>query len=155
MVNTFQLFWNKLLVLVPSNCFVFCFLFFFFWGGGGGGRGWGIPRINLYRQHIPGTCSLFYPDLHIGKLKDPDSHFCDVLVSFSDRNQCGSKLYGLRPLIACLPAWWRFAQSLRRYDDTKQKFPHLANAGKYATTFFVVFFSTVATTHKGITAKVE
>lgn len=71
-------------------------------------------------------------------------------VSFPDRSQCGSKLYGLRPLLACLPAWWRFAQSLRRYSDTKQKFPHLANAGKYSTTFFVVFFSTVATTNKGI-----
>ena len=84
------------------------------------------------------------------------SHFLRVLthsmfISLVDRSKCGSKLYGLRPLIACLPAWWRFAQSLRRYDDTKQKFPHLANAGKYSTTFFVVFFSTVATTHKGIT----
>lgn len=68
--------------------------------------------------------------------------------SVQDRSKCGSKLYGLRPLIACLPAWWRFAQSLRRYNDTKQKFPHVANAGKYATTFFVVFFSTVATTNK-------
>ncbi|XP_073246834.1 solute carrier family 53 member 1-like [Porites lutea] len=68
--------------------------------------------------------------------------------SVQDRSQCGSKQYGLRPLLACLPAWWRFAQSLRRYDDTKQKFPHLANAGKYSTTFFVVFFSTVATTNK-------
>nr|XP_058964311.1 solute carrier family 53 member 1-like [Pocillopora verrucosa] len=73
--------------------------------------------------------------------------------SVQDRSKCGSKLYGLRPLIACLPAWWRFAQSLRRYDDTKQKFPHLANAGKYSTTFFVVFFSTVATTHKENTGK--
>ncbi|KAL9957149.1 hypothetical protein ACROYT_G038751 [Oculina patagonica] len=73
--------------------------------------------------------------------------------SVQDRSQCGSKLYGLRPLLACLPAWWRFAQSLRRYNDTKQKFPHVANAGKYATTFFVVFFSTVATTNKENTGK--
>lgn len=79
--------------------------------------------------------------------------FSDVFLSFLDRSKCGSKLYGLRPLIACLPAWWRFAQSLRRYNDTKQKFPHVANAGKYATTFFVVFFSTVATTNKGIMKK--
>lgn len=40
-------------------------------------------------------------------------------------------------LLICLPSWFRFAQCLRRYRDTKQKFPHLANAGKYATTFFV------------------
>ncbi|XP_074606111.1 solute carrier family 53 member 1-like [Acropora palmata] len=75
--------------------------------------------------------------------------------SVQDRSQCGSKLYGLRPLLACLPAWWRFAQSLRRYSDTKQKFPHLANAAKYSTTFLVVFFSTVATTNKERTGKQE
>ena len=37
-----------------------------------------------------------------------------------------------------LPSWFRFAQCLRRYRDTKQKFPHLVNAGKYASSFFVI-----------------
>ncbi|EEC01802.1 xenotropic and polytropic murine leukemia virus receptor xpr1, putative, partial [Ixodes scapularis] len=32
---------------------------------------------------------------------------------------------------------------LRRYRDTREAFPHLANAGKYASTFFVVLFSTL------------
>ena len=40
---------------------------------------------------------------------------------------------------------FRFAQCLRRYRDTKEAFPHLANAGKYSTTFFVVLFSTLNT----------
>ncbi|KAK3726641.1 hypothetical protein QZH41_012272, partial [Actinostola sp. cb2023] len=75
--------------------------------------------------------------------------------SVQDRTLCGSKLYGIRPLVACLPAWWRFSQSLRRYHDTKQKFPHLANAGKYSTTFFVVFFSTIATTRKEMTGATQ
>lgn len=38
--------------------------------------------------------------------------------------------------LACLPAWIRFLQCLRRYKDTANAFPHLANALKYATTFF-------------------
>jgi len=38
--------------------------------------------------------------------------------------------------IVCVPAWFRFAQCLRRYRDTKNKFPHLANAVKYSTFFF-------------------
>ncbi|XP_031564053.1 xenotropic and polytropic retrovirus receptor 1-like [Actinia tenebrosa] len=75
--------------------------------------------------------------------------------SVQDRARCGSKLYGIRPLVACLPAWWRFSQSLRRYNDTKQKFPHLANAGKYSTTFFVVFFSTIVTTRKEETGSTQ
>ncbi len=41
-------------------------------------------------------------------------------------------------LLAALPAWFRFMQCLRRYKDTTNAFPHLANAFKYATSFFVV-----------------
>ncbi|RDD44460.1 Xenotropic and polytropic retrovirus receptor 1-like protein [Trichoplax sp. H2] len=56
---------------------------------------------------------------------------------------------GIRPVIACLPAWFRFAQCLRRYKNTKQKFPHLVNAGKYFTSFLVTTFSTLAVLHRG------
>lgn len=57
---------------------------------------------------------------------------------------CDGTLYGIRPLVACLPAWCRFVQCLRRFKDTRQVFPHLVNAGKYSTSFFVVAFSTLA-----------
>ncbi|CAG2104582.1 unnamed protein product [Medioppia subpectinata] len=50
----------------------------------------------------------------------------------------------IRTFVACLPAWFRFAQCLRRYkDDRRGLFPHVVNAGKYSTTFFVVIFSTL------------
>uniref|UniRef100_A0A3Q2SVG4 Xenotropic and polytropic retrovirus receptor 1 n=1 Tax=Fundulus heteroclitus TaxID=8078 RepID=A0A3Q2SVG4_FUNHE len=55
--------------------------------------------------------------------------------------------YGLRAIIQCLPAWLRFIQCLRRYRDTKRAFPHLVNAGKYSTTFFVVTFAALYATH--------
>jgi len=58
----------------------------------------------------------------------------------------------LGPLVLCLPAWFRFAQCLRRYRDTKEAFPHLANAGKYSTTFLVVLFATLDARHKAIAA---
>lgn len=60
----------------------------------------------------------------------------------------------LRPVLACLPAWFRFAQCLRRYRDTREAFPHLANAGKYASTFFVVLFSTLFNVYRGASAMV-
>ncbi|CAF1072848.1 unnamed protein product [Rotaria sp. Silwood1] len=44
----------------------------------------------------------------------------------------------LQAILMMLPSWFRFAQCLRRYRDTKQAFPHLTNAGKYASGFFVV-----------------
>lgn len=49
----------------------------------------------------------------------------------------------VRPIISCFPAWFRFAQCLRRYRDSREAFPHLVNAGKYSTTFFVILFSTL------------
>jgi len=62
---------------------------------------------------------------------------------------CGGVAYGIRPMVAALPSWFRFAQCLRRYRDTRLAFPHLVNAGKYATTFFVVIFSTLHSIYKG------
>ncbi|XP_063056812.1 xenotropic and polytropic retrovirus receptor 1a [Engraulis encrasicolus] len=61
---------------------------------------------------------------------------------------CHKYSYGLRAIIQCLPAWFRFVQCLRRYRDTKRAFPHLVNAGKYSTTFFVVTFAALYKTHR-------
>lgn len=66
-----------------------------------------------------------------------------------DDNVCVDKTQVVRNIVACLPAWWRFAQCLRRYRDTREMFPHLVNAFKYATTFFVVTFSCLANVYKG------
>ena len=67
------------------------------------------------------TCSLqFHPD-HV-------------------QNYCDKSLFVVKQVISCLPAWFRFSQCLRRYRDSKKKHPHLTNAGKYSTTFFVILF---------------
>uniref|UniRef100_H2SVZ3 Xenotropic and polytropic retrovirus receptor 1b n=1 Tax=Takifugu rubripes TaxID=31033 RepID=H2SVZ3_TAKRU len=70
----------------------------------------------------------------------------DGLIS---RDVCNSYSYGVRAVIQCLPAWFRFIQCLRRYRDSKRAFPHLVNAGKYSTSFFVVTFAALYNTHKG------
>lgn len=56
---------------------------------------------------------------------------------------CTMKKYGIRTIVSILPAWWRFAQCLRRFRDTKLVFPHVVNAGKYSTSFLVALFSTL------------
>ncbi|XP_014024896.1 xenotropic and polytropic retrovirus receptor 1 homolog [Salmo salar] len=71
-----------------------------------------------------------------------------LLPMFNGNYTCHSYSYGLRAIIQCLPAWFRFVQCLRRYRDTKRAFPHLVNAGKYSTTFFVVTFAALYSTHK-------
>ncbi|KAM9349179.1 xenotropic and polytropic retrovirus receptor 1 homolog isoform 2-T2 [Symphorus nematophorus] len=72
----------------------------------------------------------------------------DGLISSSGKDVCNSYSYGVRAVIQCLPAWFRFIQCLRRYRDTKRAFPHLVNAGKYSTSFFVVTFAALYSTHK-------
>ncbi|KAL4219184.1 Xenotropic and polytropic retrovirus receptor 1 [Mactra antiquata] len=49
----------------------------------------------------------------------------------------------VRAFVSILPAWFRFAQCLRRYRDTKLTFPHIVNAGKYSTSFLTALFSTL------------
>lgn len=70
-------------------------------------------------------------------------------LSFTVESLCHTYSYGVRAVIQCLPAWFRFVQCLRRYRDTKRAFPHLVNAGKYSTTFFAVTFTALYHTHKG------
>ncbi|KAG8222649.1 hypothetical protein J437_LFUL003771 [Ladona fulva] len=54
-----------------------------------------------------------------------------------DTSQCMEKAYVARSVVASFPAWLRFAQCCRRFRDTKEAFPHLLNAAKYSTVFFV------------------
>uniref|UniRef100_A0A6I8SS68 Xenotropic and polytropic retrovirus receptor 1 homolog n=1 Tax=Xenopus tropicalis TaxID=8364 RepID=A0A6I8SS68_XENTR len=73
----------------------------------------------------------------------------DGLVNSGERAfVCNSYSYGVRAVVQCIPAWLRFIQCLRRYRDTKRAFPHLVNAGKYSTTFFMVTFAALYSTHK-------
>lgn len=82
---------------------------------------------------------------------EPSKVTCRVvcLCSCAGRDVCNTYSYGVRAVIQCLPAWFRFIQCLRRYRDTKRAFPHLVNAGKYSTSFFVVTFAALYSTHKG------
>lgn len=52
------------------------------------------------------------------------------IIYISDPQQCVEGNIVIRSIVAMLPAYFRFAQCLRRYRDTKEAFPHLANAGK-------------------------
>ncbi|XP_037932123.1 xenotropic and polytropic retrovirus receptor 1-like [Teleopsis dalmanni] len=54
------------------------------------------------------------------------------------------------PILQCLPAWFCFAQSARRFTDKRSVFPFLCNAGKYATTFPVVIFGTLSSYYKDV-----
>jgi hypothetical protein len=71
------------------------------------------------------------------------------VILFTETSECMEKDWIIRPIVNCLPAWFRFAQCLRRYRDTKEAFPHLVNAGKYSSTFLVVVFGTLRSIYSG------
>ena len=68
-----------------------------------------------------------------------------------DGQECNSNNYIVRPVIACLPAFWRFMQCLRCYYDSRH-YPYLINAGKYFTTFpVVILFALFSINRQSIT----
>ncbi|KAH9634879.1 hypothetical protein HF086_017178 [Spodoptera exigua] len=85
------------------------------------------PRNHLSEQHLMELAAIF------GVIW--------ALISF-ERTQW---FIITRALVNVVPAWTRFFQCLRRYRDSREAFPHLVNAGKYSTTFFVVLFATLRT----------
>jgi len=83
-------------------------------------------------------------------LKDFQFLVCFYIHKFSvgnwdsaDDGKCGDGGWWLVAIVSCLPAWFRFAQCLRRYRDTKEAFPHLVNAGKYSSSMLTVVFATL------------
>ncbi|XP_059216856.1 solute carrier family 53 member 1 [Stomoxys calcitrans] len=78
---------------------------------------------------IPFVVCFFRQNPSWNKMGLDAGHYCIQDVSIA------------RPVVAILPAYFRFAQCIRRFRDTRESFPHLVNAAKYATSFFVVIFS--------------
>ncbi|EPS39853.1 hypothetical protein H072_6265 [Dactylellina haptotyla CBS 200.50] len=57
--------------------------------------------------------------------------FCLWSKNWDNPTQCNSSHSRLLGFFTCLPSIWRLLQCFRRYHDTRNAFPHLANAGKY------------------------
>ncbi|KAF4120590.1 hypothetical protein GMORB2_3028 [Geosmithia morbida] len=73
-------------------------------------------------------CSLTYA------MSNVELFFCLYSRSWEDPSQCNSSHSKLMGFLSALPPIWRFLQCLRRYKDSGNMFPHLANGGKYTMT---------------------
>jgi len=71
-------------------------------------------------------------------LYDFEYFICFLLVDvYNDSEKCLDANRYVRPILACIPSTFR----LLRYIDTGHAWPHVANMGKYATTYLVVGMS--------------
>jgi len=82
------------------------------------------------------------------------NRFQDGVNTMQDTTGCGSG--GSIPMIifGTLPNWFRAAQCIRRYIDTREGFPHLANTLKYSLGFVdatLAYLNYYYSTHASIT----
>lgn len=81
-------------------------------------------------------CSLTYA---MGNI---ELFFCLYAQQWSDPPRCNSIHSRLLGFFASLPAVWRAFQCIRRYYDSRNWFPHLANLGKY--TFSILYYMSLS-----------
>lgn len=81
-------------------------------------------------------CSLTYAFGNI------ELFFCLYANKWDKLAQCNASNSKTLGFLSALPAVWRALQSIRRYKDSKQAFPHLANLGKYM--FSILFTMTLS-----------
>lgn len=159
---SFSDFWPSVL---PGRTFpliyLACVLVIFLWPGPqfyGTSRRW--LQIAIWRI----ICSGFYPvefrDFYIGDILCSLTYLSGNLSFFvclyadkwrnilgggsfpSNSNRCDSKHSRTMGFFSSLPSIWRFLQCLRRYMDTGDAFPHLANMSKYLIlTLYYCFLS--------------
>jgi xenotropic and polytropic retrovirus receptor 1 len=81
-------------------------------------------------------CSLTY------SMGNIELFFCLYAQKWSNPAMCNSNHSRLLGFFATLPAIWRAFQCIRRYYDSRNWFPHLANCGKY--TFSVLYYMSLS-----------
>ncbi|KIW92496.1 uncharacterized protein Z519_06343 [Cladophialophora bantiana CBS 173.52] len=97
---------------------------------------WAVTNLRL-------ACAPFYPvefrDFYLGDMYCSETYamgqielfFCLYVNNWNNPPQCNSSHSRLLGFFAALPAVWRALQCLRRYYDSRNWFPHLANCVKY------------------------
>ncbi|KAJ8099784.1 EXS family protein [Lipomyces tetrasporus] len=98
--------------------------------------------IALWRLMFSGLYPVEFRDFFLGdifcsltySLSNADLFFCLYARDWRANSNCGSSHSRLMGFLNALPPIWRFLQCFRRYYDTRNWFPHLANAGKYTFT---------------------
>uniref|UniRef100_A0A060T282 ARAD1C23254p n=1 Tax=Blastobotrys adeninivorans TaxID=409370 RepID=A0A060T282_BLAAD len=77
------------------------------------------------------------------------THWEFVYPGSPKASRCSSQRSRLLGFLNCLPGIWRFLQCLRRFGDTGDWFPHLANAAKYSCLILYYMFLSLMRIDRG------
>lgn len=108
----------------------------FFWES----RRWFLQ--SLWRLSFAGIYPVEFRDFFLGDMFCSETYamgnielfFCLYATHWNDPPMCNSSHSRLLGFFSTLPGIWRALQCIRRYYDTRNWFPHLANCGKYTFT---------------------
>ena len=104
-------------------------------------RGWFL--YSNWRLLLAGVYPVEFRDFFLGDMycsqtyamSNIQTFFCLYANSWENTAQCTSGHSRLLGFFQCLPGIWRLLQCLRRYWDTGNVVPHLANGAKYTCTY--------------------
>lgn len=117
---------------------------------------WGVSNWRL-------LCAGLYPvefrDFYLGDMYCSETYsmsqfelfFCLYAHHWRDPPQCNSNHSRLLGFFTTLPAIWRALQCLRRYYDSRNWFPHLANFAKYMCN--ILYYMTLSLYRMNLTPK--
>jgi len=128
----FYLYWPVCLIALTLAIMAFPFRYIYHRAR----RWWGYSNGRLL---LAGLYPVEFRDFYLGDMYCSQTYamgqielfFCLYANKWSDPGQCNSNHSRLLGFFAALPAVWRALQCLRRYYDSRNWFPHLANFAKY------------------------
>lgn len=113
---------------------------------------WGFSNFRLL---FAGLYPVEFRDFFLGDMYCSETYamsqigvfFCVYRFNWDDPSQCNSNHSRLLGFLTCLPAIWRFSQCIRRYVDSGNWFPHLANGAKYTGNILYYMMLSLYRTH--------
>ncbi|KAF2816274.1 EXS-domain-containing protein [Mytilinidion resinicola] len=107
-------------------------------------------QLSEWRLALAGLYPVEFRDFYLGdmfcsltySMGNIELFFCLYANRWNDPGRCNSTHSRLLGFFSTLPGVWRALQCIRRYNDTRNVFPHLVNGGKYIAT--ILFYATLS-----------
>lgn len=131
-VDSFYVYWPVILIAITLVMMAVPFKVLYY----DARRWWGYSN---WRLLLAGLYPVEFRDFFLGDMycsqtyamAQVEAFFCLYVNDWNNPAQCNSNHSRLLGFFTTLPAIWRAFQCLRRYYDSRNWFPHLANFGKY------------------------